>query len=185
MADNHLAMGMGIKQRKKKRRAMAQQFLTRSGQPIDMDAVRESAEKRGIQLLGIGRFIFEFSQLEFSIRAVLVSRLGLKEEYFNIVTGPYDFAKLCNVTREASIVKYPERKEELDKLFNACLKLNETRVLVVHGMWLDDMDGLSLRIVSRGSFKTQTHSFKKDELTRHADKAQELMQRVIGFQGKK
>lgn len=176
---------MGIKQRKKKRRAMARQFLTRSGQPIDVDAVRESAEKRGIQLLGIGRFIFEFSQLEFSIRTVLVTRLGLKEEYFNIVTAPYDFAKLCNVTREASIVKYPERKEELDKLFNACLKLNEIRVLIVHGMWLDDLDGLSLRIVSRGSFKTQIHSFKKDELTRHADKAQELMQRVIEFQGKK
>jgi hypothetical protein len=175
---------MGIKQRKRKRHAVAPQFLTRSGQPIDMDAVRESAKTRGNQLLGIGRFIFEFSQLEFSIRAVLVSRLGLKEEYFNIVSGPYDFAKLCNVTREASIVKYPERKEELDKLFNACLKLNETRVLVVHGMWLDDMDGLSLRIVSRGNFKTQIHSFKKDELTRYADKAQELMQRAIGFQGK-
>ena len=102
---------MGIKQRKKKRRAMAQQFLSRSGQPIDMDAVRESAEKRGIQLLGIGRFIFEFSQLEFSIRAVLVSRLGLKEEYFNIVTGPYDFAKLCNVTREASIVNTQRGKK--------------------------------------------------------------------------
>lgn len=152
--------------------------------PIDIDAGRESAKKRAIQLLGIGRFIFEFSQLEFSIRAVLVSRLGLKEEYFNIVTGPYDFAKLCNVTREASIVKYPGRKEELNKLFNACPKLNEARVLVAHGMWLDDVDGLSLRIVSRGSFKTQIHSFKKDELTRHADKAQELMQRVIGFQGR-
>lgn len=176
---------MGIKQRRKKRRARAKQFPTSAGQPIDMAAVRESAEKRGIQLLGIGRFIFEFSQLEFSIRTVLVSRLGLKEEYFNIVTGPYDFAKLCNVTREASIVRYPERKEELNKLFNACLKLNEARVLVVHGMWLDDIDGLSLRIVSRGSFKTQIHSFKKDELTRYADKAQELMQRVIGFQGRK
>ncbi len=176
---------MGVKQRKKKRRARAQQFLTRRGQPIDMDAVRESAEKRGIQLLGIGRFIFEFSQLEFSIRTILVSRLGLKEEYFNIVTGPYDFAKLCNVTREASIVRYPERKEELNKLFNACLKLNEARVLIVHGVWLDDMDGLSLRIVSRGGFKTQIHSFKKDELARHADRAQELMQRVIGFRGRK
>jgi hypothetical protein len=60
-------------------------------------------------------------------------------------------------------------------------------VLVVHGMWLDDMDGISLRIVSRVNFKTQIHSFKKDELTRHADKAQGLMQRVIGLglQGKK
>jgi hypothetical protein len=109
-ADYHPGMEMGIKQRKKRRRAMAPQFLTRSGQPIDMDAVRESAEKRGIQLLRIGRFIFEFSQLEFSIRAVLVSRLGLKEEHFNIVTGAYDFTKLCNVAREASIVKYPEER---------------------------------------------------------------------------
>jgi hypothetical protein len=158
---------------------------TRSGKRINMKLVRESAEKRAIQFLGIGRFIFEFSQLEFSIRAVLVSRLGLSEEYFNIVTGPYDFAKLCTVTREASIVKYPAKKVEIEKLFSACLKLNESRVLVAHGMWLDDLDGLSLRIVSRGTFKTHTHSFKNDELERLSDKAQELMQRVIGFQGAK
>jgi hypothetical protein len=156
----------------------------RIGETIDPKAVKESARKRAAQLFGIGRFIFEFSQLEFSIRAVLVSRLKLSEEYFNIVTGPYDFAKLCNVTREASIVKYPERKAELGRLFKACLKLNESRVLVAHGMWLDDLDGLSLRIVSRGTFQTHVHSFKKDELERLADKAQELMQRVMGFQGR-
>lgn len=158
---------------------------TRSGKRINMKAVRKSAKNRAVQFFGIGRFMFEFSQLEFSIRAVLVSRLGLSEEYFNIVTGPYDFAKLCNVTREASIVKYPAKTVELEKLFGACLKLNESRVLVAHGMWFDDLDGLSLRIVSRGTFKTHTHSFKNDELERLSDKAQELMQRVIGFQGQK
>jgi hypothetical protein len=173
------------KKKSKKRRAKAKRFLTRTGQPVDIDAVRKSMEARNRQFQGIGRFMFEFSQLEFAIRAVLVSRLDLKEEYFNIVTGPYDFAKLCTVTREASVLKYPEKKEELEKLFGACLKLNETRVLVAHGLWLDDLDGLSLRIVSRGTFKTHIYSFKKDELARHADKAQELMQRVIGFQGKK
>jgi hypothetical protein len=157
---------------------------TKGGKAIDTKVAKESARKRAVQLFGIGRFMFEFSQLEFSIRAVLVSRLRLSEEYFNIVTGPYDFAKQCNVTREVSIVKYPERKTQLQKLFRACLKLNESRVLVAHGMWLDDLDGLSLRIVSRGTFQTHVHSFKRDELERLAEKAQELMQRVMGFHGR-
>lgn len=47
----------------------------------------------------IGEFLFEFSQLEFSIRFVLGHHLGLAEEYFDIVVGPYDFAMLCCVFR--------------------------------------------------------------------------------------
>jgi hypothetical protein len=38
--------------------------------------------------------------------------------------------------------------------------------------------------LSRTSLKNQTHEFKKDELERLSAKAQELMRRVIGSQGK-
>jgi len=177
-------MKVGIKQRKKKRRALAQQFLTRSGQPIDMEAVRKSMELRNRQFQGIGQFIYQFSQLQFSIRHVLHARLGLSAEYFDIVTGPYDFVMLCNVTEKASIVRYPAKEADIEKVFKECRKLNDSRVLVAHAMWTDDSDGLSARSFSRTSLKTQTHQFKRDELERLSAKAQELMQRVIGFQGK-
>lgn len=175
---------MGIKQRKKKRRARAQQFLTRSGQPIDIEAVRKSMELRNRQFQGIGQFIYQFSQLQFSIRHVLHARLGLSADYFDIVTGPYDFVMLCNVTEKVSIVKYPAKEPDIEKVFKECRKLNDSRVLVAHAMWTDNLEGLSAKSFSRSSLKTQTYDFKKDELERLADKAQELMQRVIGFQGK-
>jgi hypothetical protein len=73
----------------------------------------------------------------------------------------------------------------MEKVFKECRKLNDSRVIVVHGMWTDDMDGLSCRSFSRRSLQSLIHSFKQDELQRLVDKAQELMKRVMGFQGAK
>jgi hypothetical protein len=49
----------------------------------------------------IGQFIFEFSQLEFMIRATLGDALGIKDAHpqFDMVISPYDFATLCNITK--------------------------------------------------------------------------------------
>ena len=127
----------------------------------------------------LGRFLFEFSQLEFTIRFVLANRLGLSEAHFDIVTSPYDFNTLCNVTCKVSCIKYPEEKKELAKLFNACRELNNTRVIVAHGMWTDDADGLSARHVARGSLEPKFHSFKKDEWLRLSEEAQKLMKGVL------
>lgn len=132
---------------------------------------------------GIGRFLLEFSQLQFTIRVVLSARLDLDEKYFDIVTGPYDFAILCNVTEKASIVKYPTKKVAIEKVFKECRKLNDSRVMIAHGMWHDEFDGLSVRHFSRNSLTTTDHPFKEDKFDRLADKAQELLQRVIGFKG--
>jgi hypothetical protein len=63
------------------------------------------AERRRLASLytAIRQFIFEFSQLEFIIRHALGEALALKEvgadARFDIVTSPYDFATLCNVTK--------------------------------------------------------------------------------------
>ena len=63
------------------------------------------AEKRKLLSLytAIGQFVFEFSQLEFIIRHALGEALALKETganaQFDIVTAPYDFVALCNVTK--------------------------------------------------------------------------------------
>src|ERR1039458_720679 len=58
----------------------------------------------------IGEFLFEFSQLEFTIRAVLAGRIKLAADYFDIVTAPYDFVALCNVTRAIACKQHPDRK---------------------------------------------------------------------------
>ncbi len=150
-----------------------------------MALIGASNALRDRQFQAIGHFLFQFSQLEFSIRAVLTGRLGLTGDYFDAVTAPYDFRMLCAVTSRVTIIKYPAQKSDVEKLFKECLKHNDSRVIVAHGMWRDDMDGLSARTVSRASLQAQSHSFKSDELQRFADKAQELMQRVLGFQGRK
>ena len=53
---------------------------------------------------------------------MLAARLGLAEKYFDIVTGPYDFAILCTVTEKASIIKNPEKKVQIEKVFKECRK---------------------------------------------------------------
>jgi hypothetical protein len=145
------------------------------------EIVRKSAQARARGLHEIGNFLFEFSQLEFTIRVVLMSRLKLSEKFFAAVTSQYDFAKLCKVTCKVSCIKDPKKKKEYEKVFNECLELNSKRVLVAHGMWTDDFDGLSVTHVHRDKLESRRHEFKKDELGNLADKAQQLLQRVIGF----
>jgi hypothetical protein len=72
----------------------------------------------------IGRFTFELSQLEFSIRAVLAGHLELPAKYFDIVTAPYDFAMLCKVFREVvGADKSNAQKKQLERWCDACLAL--------------------------------------------------------------
>src|SRR5271155_463400 len=98
--------------------------------PPNMEAAREAARLSSIQFEGIGRFIHQFSQLQYSIRAVLGARIGLDQKYLDIITGPYDFRVLCTVAEKASIVADPSKKKDIEKLFKECLALNEKRVLV-------------------------------------------------------
>lgn len=152
---------------------------------IDMELVREMAEKRATACHAIGNFLLEFSQLEFSIRVALAARLKIPDELFNIVTAPYDFAALCNVMKKLLTVLHPEKKDVVESLYNECQKLNnEARVRVAHGLWTEGAEGLMVRHVSRGSLEAAYYFEDPQELYRLADKAQELMQRVIGFQGR-
>src|SRR5438046_1543594 len=94
----------------------------------DPAAARELAAQFAEGHRAIGQFLAEFSQLDFTIRFVLAKRLGLADEYFDIVISPYDFAMLCNVTREVVTKQIPEKAKDVEKIFSECLKLNENRV---------------------------------------------------------
>jgi hypothetical protein len=151
---------------------------------VDMEAVRRAGARHREGTRAIGNFMFEFSQLEFTVRAVLQGRLKIEKEFFDIVIGPYDFRILCAVTMRVSCIRFPERTDELKKLFNECQTLNDKRVHIAHGVWTEGEEGFSLRFFNRQRLEADFVDYSADDLNRLAEKAQDLMQRVLGFQSK-
>ena len=85
----------------------------------------------------IGRFIFAFSQVEFTIRQRLGEAIELKEDYFTPVTESYDVAVFCKVALEVfakqrSGKNFDRIKKEID-LFMGINNGIRTRVAHFHG----------------------------------------------------
>jgi hypothetical protein len=127
----------------------------------------------------IGKFIFWFSQLEFTIKASLASYLGLKDEQFNVVIGPYDFLMLCTVAEKTIKLDMDQKYHPaLKSFFDKCKKLNqEARVVVAHGSWTS----AGARHVSRTTLEAKMHFEKPETLLEAADKAKKLMAELIQF----
>jgi len=123
----------------------------------------------------IGEFIFQFSQLEFTIRTQLSNVLNLSDDQFDVVTGPYDFSILCTVSKAILTQKFPENKAVLEKIFNRCRALNEERVRVAHGMWILGNAGLVSRHVPRQSLKATYFYEDPSKLAGLAQEAKEIM----------
>lgn len=127
----------------------------------------------------IGAFIFAFSQLEFTIRVRLGRVLNLKEGMLDIVTGPYDFAMLCVVSREAMLAKKKiskKRRKAVEAFFKDCLGFNSrNRTIVAHALWT--IGGASH--VSRNSLKRSMHFSDLNDLRAETKKAQALMNRMF------
>ena len=67
----------------------------------------------------IGRFMFEFSQVEYTIRHYLAEEIGLNEEHFAAVVESYDVGVLCTVTievftRRGRMKRLPASKNSLN-----------------------------------------------------------------------
>ena len=60
----------------------------------------------------IGKFIIQFSQLEYIIRHLLGAMMDLGDTQFDIITASFDFARLCKVT-EAYLLSLPDCDEKL------------------------------------------------------------------------
>ena len=123
----------------------------------------------------IGAFVFQFSQLEFTIKHALSRALNLSDEQSDAVTTPYDFAILCAVTRTILTQKSLGQKAQIKALFDECRGLNDDRVRVAHGTWIDDGTTLAARHVSRNSLSAEHYFADTDELRRLTEKARRLM----------
>jgi len=147
---------------------------------VDMEAVRKELACNARVFEAIGRFIFQFSQLEFTIRVFLAAQLKLSDEHFDAVTGPYDFRMLCTVAKEISLLRFPEQKKDIESLFSRCLSLNDNRVRVAHGLCSGGIGGgMTARHVARSSLKASHYFEKPEDVAKLADIAQSLMAEVL------
>lgn len=123
----------------------------------------------------IGRFIFQFSQLEYSIRHFVALEAGIKDEHFAAVMT-HDFAILCTAAFEVLLpsVRDPEAIEELRSLINKARRLNDVRVKVAHGLWVPFKEGGTVHHVSRSKLKDGISVDQAAELEVHSDEAQRI-----------
>jgi hypothetical protein len=155
---------------------------------VATDEEKEAEQKKKLALYtAIGQFIFEFSQLEFMIRATLGEALGIKDAdpQFDIVISPYDFVTLCNVTKAVfmrTMGAAEEERKEIEAILNACLALNsEERVPIAHGSWFIDASGLGARHIPRTKLEMTTKYERIADIDAAAQKAAKLKSRLIGF----
>jgi hypothetical protein len=149
------------------------------------------AENRQLRSLytAIGQFIFEFSQLEFMIRHALGEALNLNEigenARFDIITSPYDFATLCNVTKAVFIRTMgcnESDQKEIESILKGCLILNsDERVPIAHGTWFIDDTRLGARHVPRTKLEMTVKYSKIADIDAAAQKAATLKSRLIKF----
>ena len=121
----------------------------------------------------IGRFIFQFSQLEYSLKVTVAEAVRLPDEHFNAIMT-HDFALLCTMAQNV-FSKY-SNKDRIDDVIGKIRKLNEDRVRIVHGLWVVSIEGGKLHHVSRNSLRQRFHFDQPRgvEIGRLADLASQL-----------
>jgi hypothetical protein len=143
--------------------------------PVDVSSMTEAFDIIQSEEFyrAIGELIFRFSQLEYLVKSALASYLKLRDDQFDVIVGPYDFAMLCTVVEKTIKLDFdPEYHPALKSFFNKCRKLNqEVRVVVAHGSW--SVEGA--RYASRHSLEAKMHFEKPEKLFRAAAEAKRLM----------
>jgi hypothetical protein len=132
------------------------------------------------QYLQIGRFFHEFSQVEFSLRFMLARMAKIPDDYFDILTAPYDTNALCNVIKAvAKKGATPERAQPLIDVVKRFQSLNGERVRIAHGTWTDGDDGLTSRHVSRTSLEPVWHYGSTQDLPKLVEEAIKLQSDLL------
>jgi hypothetical protein len=155
--------------------------ISRTPEPIEVKNLQEAIEVMQSEefFRAIGEFIFRFSQLEYLIKSTLASYLKLRDDQFDVVVGPYDFAMLLTVAEKTIKLDFDaEFHPALKAFFNRCRKLNqEVRLVVAHGSWTTG----GARYASRQSLEAKMHFEKPENLVKAAAEAVKLMDEFRQF----
>lgn len=123
----------------------------------------------------IGRFIFEFSQLEYTLRYHVAEMARIGDEYFEIVTSAFDFARLCTALLALSAKEKGGAPDPaLKKLIGECHDVNTIRQHVVHGLWVVGSGNDRAIHTSRKSMQPEVHFDKPGDLDDHSNRCNRL-----------
>ena len=130
----------------------------------------------------IGRFISEFSYLEFILKFRIAKAVGLNEEFSEQIMS-HDFALLCTIAQNVMCRgEDGERAAEISQLIAKCRELNNHRLRIVHGQWAIGRRTGRVVHVSRQKLELSEHYHSSNEVARLADDARMLtgMLLVVG-----
>jgi hypothetical protein len=123
----------------------------------------------------IGRFIFEFSQLEYTIRHHVGEKAGMGDQVADMVTANIDFARLCSTMLALSAKEAGGKPEPtIEKLINECRQINEVRTRVVHGLWVAGTTNDRLIHTSRDKMTSKIFFDKPGDLDKHSERMSKL-----------
>ncbi len=155
--------------------------ISRTPEPIAVKNLQEAIEVLQSEefFRAIGEFIFRFSQLEYLLKSTLASYLKLRDDQFDVVVGPYDFAMLLTVAEKTIKLDFDAQYHPaLKSFFNKCRKLNqEVRLVVAHGSWTTG----GARYASRQSLEAKMHFEKPENIVKAAAEAVDLMDEFRQF----
>ena len=124
--------------------------------------------------LAIGRFVFEFSQLEYTLKHHIAEAADLNERFIDPIMT-HDFALLCTAAKQIlGEAMDDERKEQLNKIIGECYSLNQERVRVAHGLWVPFREGGVVNHVARSNLKSNRSIGQAEHLESQADRARDL-----------
>lgn len=175
-------------------RELLKGMLRKPATPIDIDQMhkddqisdlRESLVERSEKMQSgyaeLGEFMVEFSQLEFSIRAVIGGYLKIPSDLVNPILSEYQFVSLCRVWKLLKNKFHPDTIEGAKKTLSELLALNEQRVRIAHGLWTPGVETLEASHIAKSSGRVNTYYSEPGELKSLTRECQRLMQEVIGF----
>jgi hypothetical protein len=96
----------------------------------------------------IGRFMFEFSQMEYAIRELLGEEIGLQEQSSSLAMESY-VAKLIDIAIEEFRKSRGDDATSIWRLLNRFRDMNDERNRVAHGLWVPFKDGGTVHYTSR------------------------------------
>jgi hypothetical protein len=137
---------------------------------VPLDASSQTAAEKTYR--AIGRFIFEFSQIEYAVRYYLAEEIGLKEEHFTAVVESYDVGVLITVAKKVFKKSRGEKEgSRIEKLLSRFQSLNVDRNRIAHGLWVPFTEGGALHHVSRNSLTPTRLTDQARALEKLADDA--------------
>lgn len=127
----------------------------------------------------IGRFVFQFSQLEYTLRYHVAEMARIDDEFFDIVTSPLDFAKLCSMLLALSAKEKGGKADPaLKDLISECHDVNAIRIRVVHGLWVVGSGHDRAIHTSRNSMKSEVYFDRPGDLDAQADRCAKLRSEI-------